>query len=461
MKRYAAVICVIVLAIVGFAAWNVLRSSQDPISLTIWHVYGSDTRSPFSDAVAEFNKTRGAEIGVSVTVTSILSSETIDSPLLSSVNGEPGAPAMPDLFTAYPRSALKIGLDRIIDWRNYLSPEELASYVPEFLTDSAIGNGQYGLPVAKSATVLFVNETAVERFLDGEMPIDEAMSTFEDIFEFGRRYARATGRPMIHFNDFYTYFLANMASDGAELVKLENGDESKLPTGKIDITSPSFMRAFMPLAEAAALGAVNLTEGYGSEFWMTGDVIAIIGSSAGLMYMRDFVAHSDGSREDITTRTFALPPMRGKTPAAVSRGSLLYAFKSNNERRNKAIAEFARWITTGSQNLKIATNSGYMPVTTDNFSVLSSDMDGVVESTRDRYLYRALLEMRPPKYIPISLPLYENVADRQARFEQSVTCALRTARAEFDRVGGTDDALPEAVQAAWKFLLNDAEDLYK
>ena len=41
-------------------------SSENPVTLTIWHVYGSQTESPFNAAIDEFNNTVGKENGITV-----------------------------------------------------------------------------------------------------------------------------------------------------------------------------------------------------------------------------------------------------------------------------------------------------------------------------------------------------------------------------------------------------------
>ena len=53
-------------------------SSENPVTLTIWHVYGSQTKSPFNTAIDEFNNTVGKENGITVNVVSVTSSSAID-----------------------------------------------------------------------------------------------------------------------------------------------------------------------------------------------------------------------------------------------------------------------------------------------------------------------------------------------------------------------------------------------
>lgn len=449
-RALLAALCLAVLAC-GVLLYS-LSAQRGPIGITIWHVYGSDTHSPFNDAVAEFNASRGAELGIVVTVTSILGAETIDAPLVSSAHGEPGAPATPDLFTAYPRAALLVGPDRLIDWGEHIPGSELSELVPAFLADGLIEGRQLGLPIAKSTTSIFINQTDLDRFTE-RTEYSPDLSTWDGVFTAARAYHRETGRHMIHFNDYYTYFLALTASRGG-FVSLERSGEG-LPIGRLDLSSDEFERAFMPLARAAAVGAINLDDGFGSEFWMTGDIIASVGSSAGLLYIRDFVARPDGSREAIETRVYPFPTLDGAPAAVTSRGTSLWAFKSGDKDRDAAIAEFARWITMSEVNVKFATSSGYMPVTGRAFSAISDDMERVIESERDRHLYRSFIEMRNRGYRFVPLPLYENVADVQNRFEMAMRRALSVAESEY-REHGDEHA---AARAAMTALLSRTTDI--
>lgn len=78
-------------------------SPDDPVTLSIWHVYGSQTESPFNDLIEKFNKTTGKEKGIIINITSVTDSSSIDDALISSAKNEPMSAEMPDMFTAYPR----------------------------------------------------------------------------------------------------------------------------------------------------------------------------------------------------------------------------------------------------------------------------------------------------------------------------------------------------------------------
>lgn len=162
-------------------------SADNPVTLTMWHVYGNSTRSPLNNLIDKFNATEGKEQGVAIRVVSVSTSSKIDKVLLSSIANEPGSVALPDLFTAYPRIINNIDTNLLLNWKDYLSPEELSSYQQKFIQEGTYNNELLMLPIAKSADILFVNHTY-----------------FED-------FAAATGYTVADLNDFNRIFA--MCSD--------------------------------------------------------------------------------------------------------------------------------------------------------------------------------------------------------------------------------------------------------
>ena len=54
-----------------------LLSPDEPVTLTMWHVYGEQADSPMNRLIAEFNATVGKEKGIVVTVTNVTSTSKI------------------------------------------------------------------------------------------------------------------------------------------------------------------------------------------------------------------------------------------------------------------------------------------------------------------------------------------------------------------------------------------------
>ncbi|MGM9523797.1 MAG: hypothetical protein ACI3VU_05235, partial [Faecousia sp.] len=64
MKRYIAFfLCVLLLLTLGGCD---SAQEEQPITLTIWHVYGGQTDSPLNDLIAQFNQTVGKEHNIKI-----------------------------------------------------------------------------------------------------------------------------------------------------------------------------------------------------------------------------------------------------------------------------------------------------------------------------------------------------------------------------------------------------------
>jgi len=134
-------------------------SPRNPLPLTVWHNYGGQMKNTMDEMVDEFNATVGAERGIILSVTSISGSATLHEKLTMAAKGDPGAPQLPDMTTAYPRNRHFIlaqeGL--LADIGEQFTEEELSAYVPQFLEEGRLINDKlYVFPIAKSTEVLFV-----------------------------------------------------------------------------------------------------------------------------------------------------------------------------------------------------------------------------------------------------------------------------------------------------------------
>ncbi len=395
-------------------------SPSTPVTLTMWHVYGSQTESPLNELIDEFNRTEGKEKGVTVSVVSVSNSTDIDAALIASANGDPGSVALPDLFTAYPRIAEKIGADRLLDWKAYYNEKELSEYVPDFLNEGLFGEQLFMLPIAKSTELCFVNKTLFDRFAAENGATIDDMRSFEKLFALcDAYYDWSEGQTLFQINDFYHYFLVNVASLGDTFIK----------NGKIDFDSEAFRRVWLPMAHAGIYGGLCVQDGYASDRWKTAEVLSNIGSSAGILYLRDYVTYSDNTTENIETAILPYPSFEGTSPAAVQRGTGLFAIRSDDERRNKAAALFASWITRSSHNVEFVTQTGYLPVTNEGMSALLANTSAV-ENEKYRMLYGAVSGMNG-SYTFCALPRYEGAADVQSSFEKNMKAVLGHAHEEY------------------------------
>ena len=413
-----------------------MPSPSDPVTLTMWHVYGSQTESPLNTVIDEFNRSLGSEYGITVNVVSVTSSSAIDKALMASANGEPGAEKMPDLFTAYPRVAEIVGQDKLLPWDEYFSEDELSAFHTEFLSEGYFGEQLLMLPVAKSTEAFYLNKTLFDRFSADTGITTDDLSTYDGVFSAARAYYDwSDGQSFLQINDYYHYAYVGMKAYGSEFIR----------SGRPRLEDEAFRTIWIPLAKTAIYGGICLDEGYAAARWKTAEVIANTGSTADVLYQPDRVIYPDNTTELI--EAVALPYLKftENTSAAIYRGGGLFAIKSEDERKNQAAYIFAKWLTDCEHNLEFVTNAGYLPVRDDALDALFEDFS-IIKKENYRSVYRAVDEMLD-SYMLYALPLYEGASEIQSDFESNVKAVLKSARGQYiKRVNEGED--PDTVLAA-------------
>ena len=89
-------------------------SDSQPITIELWHVYGAQTDSPLNDLIEVFNNTVGKKEGIQVEVTMVSNNNNIHKDIIAAANNETGAPDLPDIFVAYPKTILAMPDDNIL-----------------------------------------------------------------------------------------------------------------------------------------------------------------------------------------------------------------------------------------------------------------------------------------------------------------------------------------------------------
>ena len=162
IKRKVISVVIIVAILSTMTGCGKSQSRKEPITLTIWHVYGGQTDSPLNDLIDEFNGTEGKKEGIKIQVGMVSNTNTIHEEVLKAANKDPGAAKLPDLFISYPKTVLAMNDSGILaDYHDYFSENELKDFIPEFLKEGEIDGRLLVFPVAKSTEILFVNKTIV------------------------------------------------------------------------------------------------------------------------------------------------------------------------------------------------------------------------------------------------------------------------------------------------------------
>lgn len=445
MKKILFILAGILLVLLLVGCSNDGELTPDsPVTLTMWHVYGSQTESPLNDCIDEFNKTVGKDNGVVVNVVSVSSSSAIDEALTASANKTPGAPSLPDLFTAYPRMAEVIGYDNLLDWSEYLTDEDISGFVDTFVEEGYFGNKLLMLPIAKSTELTFLNKTLFDQL----GVTAESLSSYEGIFSACRRYYAMTSGDFFQINDFYNYALTGMAAYG----------DSLIVEGSLNLDSETFEKIWYPMAKAGIYGGLCLGDGYASDRWKTGEIVCNVGSTAGILYLRDYVTYPDNSTLDIETAILPYPKFENGSPAVVHRGGGLFAMKQDDTKKNEAAVLFAKWLTEKENNLSFVTSSGYLPVKDDAFEYLFENVD-TVENEKYRMLYNAVGDMYND-FTFCELPVYNGASSLQSSFEKNVKTVLRSAYVDYRTLMENEEDPIHTLDALAERALMELRELY-
>lgn len=414
---------------------NTAAKEETPTTITVWHVYGGQTDSPLNDLIDEFNQTVGKEQRINVQVTSVSNTNTIHELVLAAANGEPGASELPDLFISYPKTVLALPDDSIlVDYRDYFSQEELAAFIPAFLDEGEVDGRLVVLPVAKSTEILYVNQTAFDRFSEAAGVTIDALATWEGLFEAAEIYAAWTdaqtpdipgdGRSMFVHDYYFNYFQV-----GAESLGESFFDGNRLAFG------PAFGQAWEPLARAALQGGVWLKGGYATESIRTGDSIVSVASSASILYYSDVVTYPDNTSEEITIVSRPCPVFENGEKLVMQRGAGFCTVRSTPERERAAVT-FLKWLTEPEHNVEFVTQAGYMPVTRAAFeNELPKAIEGL-ESAKYASLYQAYLDTQANYefYVPPQLETYLSL---ETTLEDQVRAQLALGRQDYLDAGET------------------------
>ena len=157
MSRFNKIIALLLAGLLLLSGCSAAFQKSQPMTISIWHVYGAQTNSPLNELIDRFNETVGKEKNIQVEVTMVSNNKNIHKDILAASNGDPGAPKLPDIFVAYPSTVMAMPDENIlVDYRDYFTEEELSAFLPSFIEDGEVNDRLVCLPVAKSTELLYL-----------------------------------------------------------------------------------------------------------------------------------------------------------------------------------------------------------------------------------------------------------------------------------------------------------------
>lgn len=364
-KLFCVVLCAFLL-LTTFAGCEkrTALNADDPVTLTLWHVYGEQADSPMNRLVEEFNQTVGKEQGIIINVSLMSSTSQIGVKLLAAKAGTLGAMEMPDLFFCHSNNAIELGVDSLLDWNELFSGEELAEYVPGFLEDGMVEGRLSVFPISKSTHLLFIAGRPFERFSEETAVTYDDLATWEGFFAAAEKYyAYSGGKP---------FCALDYPIRAIELNAMEKGGKSFYTDyGWYDLENAAFKDSYLAFAEAIAKGHIVVSDLYSNTQIMTGEVLAGLGSSASILYYNDTITYPDNTSEPMELHILPPPTAAGTELLVTQAGVGLCAYKTTAQKA-EAARVFAHWLTEPERNLAFCVETGYMPVNRASFDQIDS-----------------------------------------------------------------------------------------
>lgn len=351
---------------------------DDPVTLTMWHVYGEQADSPMNRLAEDFNRTLGRKKGIVLDITEISNSSDIGQLLLDAQEGKPGSSEMPDIFFCHTSNATELGTEKLIDWQELFTEEELDNFVPAFVAEGMAEGSLAVLPVSKSTFLLFINEAEFQRFSSDTGVNYENLATWDGFFKAAEEYHNWSGGKAFCAFDYILRCV--------ELNEKTEKTDFLTEDGWYDFADKSLKDSWMQFAEAMVQGHIRISDFYSNTQVMTGEVAAGMGSSAAILYYNDTVTYADASSEPLSLKILPMPQRTEGKQRAVQAGVGMCAYKTTKQ-EEEAVSVFAHWLTESHRNMAFAVETGYMPVTKEAFESLG---DYNFKDSSQEKLYEAL-----------------------------------------------------------------------
>lgn len=453
-KKYIAIIVILVLIPITILAVIFIKlQNKETITLTLWHNYGGQMKETMDDMIEEFNGTVGEKEGVFINVTSISGTTSLEEKLTMAANGDPGAPALPDITTAYPRTALILAQKNLlVDLDDQFTKKELSAYIPRFIEEGRLtDNKLYVFPTAKSTEVLFVNSTIFNRFAaDTGASLDD-LKTFEGIFKTAKLYYDWTDAKTPDIpNDGKTFYVPDSVFNLAFIGCKQLGSDL-IKDNKIDFSNPNESLMWNSYMDAAVQGHLAVFDGYASDLAKTGDIVCSTGSTAGVLFFSPTVTYPDNTTEAAELTILPYPTFEGGQKIAIQRGAGMCVIHSTKEKERLA-GIFLKWFTSPENNLRFVSSTGYLPVTQEAFGdIMLKEIDTVSDANIKKLLQ--VSRQMQMEYDFCTAPLFDGVDTLQKNYQDKLKAMASQTKDEYLSLLGTEapnKALADALDGKYQ-----------
>ncbi|MBS6952155.1 MAG: extracellular solute-binding protein [Enterocloster asparagiformis] len=416
------------------AKTGTLAENGEPCRIVLWHYYNDLQKESLDQIIAEYNRTEGAQKGITVEAYSQGSITELSNKMDLIVNDSTNQVEIPNMFMAYRDMASKIWRNKpelLVDCGKYFTEEDLSRYYEAYVQEGYLGDGLYIIPVAKSTELLMMNQTRLEEFLQANPDYSTGdMATWEGLARMAEGYYNWTdsltpdvpldGKPFIGMDILANYFIAMNNAMGSEIYHYGQDGQMVLDLDR-ECVERLFENYYIPYTK----GYYGASGKYRSDDIRQSVLAGYIGSSSSTLYFPKEVTDSEGNMAPIEMGMYPYPYLENGTKTAIQQGAGIVTVQKS-DRESEACMDFIHWLTT-ERSFEVALSMSYMPVVKDELD--ESQKDSVKDPNVLKALELGLEQSRD--YQMVHGFDFENAYSVRQELEEYFSSVLAGGREEF------------------------------
>lgn len=404
-KRWMAVLAAVCLAagLSACAVQDARQPEEETVKVVFWHYYNDIQKAPLDELIREYNATRGREKNIEVEAFSQGSVNDLIAKIDLALNKSTNELNTMNMFLGYRDIVSQILRQKdgeLMDYREYMTQEELAQYNPSYLKEGEFGDGLYILPLAKSTELLLMDQTKLDEFLAANSGYGtDSLATWEGIADMARAYYEWTdamtpdipydGKAFIGMDTKANYFIIQNHALGSEIYSY-NEDGSV----RFTLDADSIKKLWRAYYEPFTKGYYGEYGKYRNDDMKQSLLAGFVGSSSSISFFPDTAVEEDGRERPVKLGVYRYPCFEGGEKAAVQQGAGM-AVVNGSDAENAACLDFIKWLTLD-KGFEFSSSLGYMPAGTQDYSEqlaqtqdekIKAGLKEGLEQSRDYELY--------------------------------------------------------------------------
>lgn len=306
-----------------------------PVEITFWHAMSGDLEKSLTNLTQEF---MDQNPNITVTLQNQSSYQDLQQKITATVASPKDLPTLTQAYPDWMFNPREEGL--VTDLTPYIENETIGfdnyeDILPSLREANTIDGKVYAIPFNKSTEVLWYNKTLFDE-LGLNVP-----TTYEELAEVSKTIYEKKGIAGAGFDTLNTYYTTFLKTEG---ISYDNN---------LDVTSEESAKAFNYYLDGVKEGYFRIagTDKYLSGPFGNETVAMYMGSNAGENFVKQGV---DGKFE------IGVAPY--PTSASLQQGTDLYVFSTATAEQKTAAYEYLKFLTTTENQIKWASETGYIPV---------------------------------------------------------------------------------------------------